>query len=264
MESRVSTSSSEIVVLKPGQMSLNGPLNENYRYNAPTPTPPTSPGYHSPSNDLAYEVIHLKEGEVLFREGESPKGIYFVQTGCVKMVVNRNLQRGRTTSPEYVTKLVPPGEFFGYKALVKGTVSASMAKAIRPTVVWLYPRHVINQTVEAASPLVKLILQQAVADIESYETTGQLHYLASVQERIAYQLVLLADKFGVQTDQGVSLNLKLTRNEFAQLASTINESLSRHLTEFKNEGLIELNGKEIIIKDKKGLMLKSGNFSASA
>ncbi len=262
MDSR-SSAASEVVVLKPGQMSLNATLNDSFRYN-PAPAAPVSPGYQTQTNDLAYEVIHLKEGEVLFREGETPKGVYFVQTGCIKMVVNRNLQRGRTTSPEYVTKLVPPGEFFGYKALVKGTVSASMAKAIRPTVVWLYPRHIVSQAIESASPLLKLVIQQAVSDIESYETTGQLHYLASVQERIAYQLVLLADKFGVQTDQGVSLNLKLTRNEFAQLASTINESLSRHLTEFKNEGLIDLNGKEIIIKDKRGLMLKSGNFHANA
>ncbi|NUM60096.1 MAG: winged helix-turn-helix domain-containing protein, partial [Bdellovibrionaceae bacterium] len=55
-------------------------------------------------------------------------------------------------------------------------------------------------------------------------------------------------------------NLKLTRNEFAQLASTINESLSRHLTEFKAEGLIDINGKEIIIKDKQGLKVKSAIF----
>ncbi|MCB0371048.1 MAG: winged helix-turn-helix domain-containing protein, partial [Bdellovibrionales bacterium] len=102
---------------------------------------------------------------------------------------------------------------------------------------------------------------QAVNDIENYETTSQLHYLASVQERIAYQLILLADKFGVVSEKGISLNLKLTRNEFAQLASTINESLSRHLTEFKSEGLIDINGKEIIIKDKDGLMKKSGNYT---
>lgn len=108
--------------------------------------------------------------------------------------------------------------------------------------------------------MLKLVLEQAVSDIENFESTSQLHYLASVQERIAYQLVIMAEKFGVETPQGISLNLKLTRNEFAQLASTINESLSRHLTEFKNEGLIELNGKEILIKNKDGLMKKSGNF----
>jgi CRP-like cAMP-binding protein len=92
-----------------------------------------------------------------------------------------------------------------------------------------------------------------------YETTNQFHYLASVQERIAYQLVVLADRFGVPLANGsVSLNLKLTRNELAQMASTINESLSRHLTEFKNENLIDLNGKEILIKDREGLLSKSG------
>jgi CRP-like cAMP-binding protein len=127
--------------------------------------------------------------------------------------------------------------------------------------VWLYNREAIQSGIENSNPLFKMLLKQAVADIEAYETTSQLHYLASVQERIAYQLVMLSDKFGTKNSEGhVTLNLKLTRNEFAQLASTINESLSRHLTEFKNENLIDLNGKEIIIKDREGLMRRSGNF----
>lgn len=212
------------------------------------------------ASDLPYDVLHFKEGDILFKEGEMPRGLYYLHSGSVKVVVNRNMTRGRTTSPEYVTKLVSPGEFFGYKSLVRGSASSSLAKAIRPTTIWLYPKDVVLNGVQHASPLLKMLLQQAVSDIENYEITSQLHYLASVQERIAYQLVVLAEKFGVQTPNGISLNLKLTRNEFAQLASTINESLSRHLTEFKTEGLIDLNGKEIIVKDIKGLMAKSGNF----
>jgi CRP/FNR family transcriptional regulator, cyclic AMP receptor protein len=105
------------------------------------------------------------------------------------------------------------------------------------------------------------MLEQAVMDIQNFEKVSQLHYLASVQERIAFQIISLADRFGVETSKGISLNLKLTRNEFAQLASTINESLSRHLTEFKNEGLIDINGKEIIIKNREALAAKSGNFT---
>ncbi|MBV2168226.1 MAG: Crp/Fnr family transcriptional regulator [Bdellovibrio sp.] len=212
------------------------------------------------TSNVPYEVIHLKEEEMIFKEGEPAKGLYYVQSGCVKVVVNRSHARGRTTTNEYVTKLVSPGEYFGYKALVKGGVTQSHAKAVKSTVLWLYPRELIQVAMAQASPLVKLLLNQAVTDLESFEMISQLHYLASVQERIAYQLVLLADRFGVQTPNGISLNLKLTRNEFAQLASTINESLSRHLTEFKNEGLIDLNGKEIIIKNKDGLMRRSGNF----
>lgn len=212
------------------------------------------------TNSVPYEVLHLKEEEMIFKEGEAPKGLYYVQSGCVKVVVNRSHARGRTTTNEYVTKLVSPSEYFGYKSLVKGENVKSHAKAVKSTVVWLYPKELIQVAINQSNPLLKLLLNQAVNDIESFEAISQLHYLASVQERIAYQLVVLAEKFGIPTPNGISLNLRLTRNEFAQLASTINESLSRHLTEFKNEGLIDLNGKEIIIKNKEGLMRRSGNF----
>lgn len=235
------------------QTILNGGVNSLGFMGTQTLTIPNT-------SSVPYEVIHLKEEEMIFKEGEQARGLYYVQSGCVKVVVNRSHARGRTTTNEYVTKLVSPGEYFGYKALVKGEPTRSHAKAVKSTVLWLYPRELIQVAIAQSSPLVKLLINQAVNDLESFETISQLHYLASVQERIAYQLVLLADRFGVQTPNGISLNLKLTRNEFAQLASTINESLSRHLTEFKNEGLIDLNGKEIIIKNKDGLMRRSGNF----
>ncbi len=215
---------------------------------------------YTQQSELPYEIIHFKEGDIVFKEGEVSRGLYYVNSGCIKMYVNRSQSRGRTTTPEYVTKLVGPGEYCGYKAIVRGGPSAATAEAIRSTTVWLYSKDMILAALKDSSPLFKILLSQSVNDLEAYEATSQLHYLASVQERIAYQLVVLGDKFGVQTPNGLSLNLKLTRNEFAQLASTINESLSRHLTEFKAEGLIDLNGKEIIIKDRDGLKTKSGNF----
>ncbi|MBX2988471.1 MAG: Crp/Fnr family transcriptional regulator [Bdellovibrionaceae bacterium] len=218
----------------------------------------------TPAVELPFETIELNEGEVLFRQGEVPRGLYYVQSGCLKMVVQRSLARGRTTTPEYVTKLLSPGEYFGYKALVRGGEHRGAATAVKKSTLWMYPRELVQIAIRNASPLIKYLLEQSVSDLENYEKTSQLHYLASVQERIAYQLVLLAEKFGVPSPQGIFLNLKLTRNEFAQLASTINESLSRHLTEFKNEGLVDVNGKEIVIKDIEGLRKKSGNFQVSA
>ncbi len=208
----------------------------------------------------SYKLITFNEGDTVFKETDQPEGLYLLKSGCVKIFVNRESNRGRTTSPEYVTKLVSPGEVFGYKALVRGQVFQSYAKAVKKTTVWLYPKETVMKLMEQMNPLLKSVMEQAVLDIQNFEKTNQFHYLASVQERIAYQLVILSDRFGVQTPQGVSLNLKLTRNEFAQLASTINESLSRHLTEFKNEGLIDLNGKEIIILDRAKLAAKSGQF----
>ena len=211
-------------------------------------------------SEIPYEILKFEEGDLIFEKGQTPKGIYVLKSGCVKLFVSRENTRGRTTSPEYVTKLISPGEVFGYKAVVRQIDARAYAKAVKDTVVWLYSKESVLNVIAAAHPLVRTVLEQAIVDIESYEKISQLHYLASVQERIAYQLVMIADRFGIQTPNGISINLKLTRNEFAQLASTINESLSRHLTEFKNDGLIDINGKEIIVKDRVGLAARSGNF----
>lgn len=212
--------------------------------------------------DQPSEVLHLKENELVYREGDIPKGLYYVKSGAVKIVINRKLTRGRVNSPEFVTKIVGPGEFFGYQAIISGANHTSFAKTVHASEIQVFPREIVTSTAGATSGLAKQLLNQMVKDLEAHEVINQLHYLASVQERIAYQLVLLADKFGVASGEGTLIDLKLTRNELAQLAGTINESLSRHLTELKNENVIELNGKQIIVKNRAVLMEKSGNFHA--
>lgn len=210
----------------------------------------------SSSWNSPFEVLDFKENQFIFKENESPKGLYFIKSGCVKLVSKRALIRGRSASPEFITKIAGNGEFFGYKALIKGVNYSFSAKTIMPTQVYLFPREIIFSIMNGPNSILKVLLSQAVQDIETNENVGQLHYLASVQERIAYQLLSLSDRFGQKTHDGVRLNLKLTRNELAQLAGTINESLSRHLTELKNEGIIDLSGKEIIIKDRNALLAK--------
>ncbi len=211
-------------------------------------------------SDVQYETITFNEGDVIFKEGSAPKGLYILKTGCVKIFVHRDSARGRTTTTEYVTKLVSPGEMFGYKALVVDDQSDCFAEAVKASTVYFYSAQTIQQMMSGQNPILAALMKQSASDLQYQEKIGQFHYLASVQERIAYQIVTLADRFGIKTNRGISLNLKLTRNEFAQLASTINESLSRHLTEFKNEGLIDINGKEIIILNREALAEKSGNF----
>ena len=210
--------------------------------------------------DNPVDVLSLKENEIIYKEGEIPKGLYYVRSGAVKVVVNRVLTRGRMSSPEYVRKVVGAGDLFGYKAIVKDTAHVEFAKTLRPTELYVYSKEAVHSVMNGPNSVQKMMFTQMVKDLEAKETINQLHYLASVQERIAYQLVLLADKFGVPTANGTLISLRLTRNELALLAGTINESLSRHLTEFKNDGILELNGKEIIVKDYRGLMERSGNF----
>ena len=85
-----------------------------------------------------------------------------------------------------------------------------------------------------------------------------------MQVRIAYQICLLAEKFGQSAEHGIKIGLKLSRSELAQLAGTINESLSRHLGVFKSRGWVDLSGKDIVVTNLEALKEVSGNFRRSS
>lgn len=206
----------------------------------------------------AGQTIVLKDGEYLFKAGGKPEGLFLVKSGALKILINRKLSRGRRASPEFISKLASPGEVVGYREMIEGVPYQSFAKSVRSTEVQFFPKETIQKVINGPLTLTKLVLMQAAKDLNRFDTITELHYLASVQERIAHQILILSDQFGVPSEGGILISLKLTRNEFAQLAGTINESFSRHLTELKTEGIIDLIGKDILVKNREALKEKAG------
>ena len=81
----------------------------------------------------------------------------------------------------------------------------------------------------------------------------------NVKERLAEILLLLHENFGINKDG--DLNIFLTREELAGLVGTATESVIRLLSEFKKDGLLELNKRKIKLIDLKKLKHISQNFS---
>ena len=250
--------------LLPNQIMENQDGHRDLGLEASKEKDPTVLSHSSGSGASFYDNYHQNkvfgEGDTIYGGGQKPQGIYLIKSGCVKIGTTRSVSRGRAHNSEYITKLAGPGEFFGFHALVDSNSLTHFAKTQRATEVQFYSQEVIASILSGPQNLMKALLGQMIADMEERENLSQLQYLASVQERIAFQILILADRFGVKKDDGVHLSLRLTRNELAQLAGTINESLSRHLTEMKAEGIVDLVGKTIIVKNRQALMEKSGNF----
>ena len=69
----------------------------------------------------------------------------------------------------------------------------------------------------------------------------------SVREKLAGTLLDLMKSHGRAENGQIRIDLKLTRQELASLIGTATETLIRVLSEFKEEGLVELQGKNIYI-----------------
>jgi len=213
-------------------------------------------------NDLSLPSIRvstLRPGDSIFRRGDSVEGLYLLKSGVVKVTSKCAVIRGRTTSEDYISKLIGPGEFFGYQDFLLNSQHQQEARAVKPVEVHMYPKELVQRLMASGGGLATQIMTQMAKHMVLNEERTKYQYLASVGERIAHTLIDLANRFGEKAPGGgVLLQLKLTRGELAQLAGTINESLSRHLSEMKEEQIVEVRGKEILIKDMKRLLQRSG------
>jgi CRP/FNR family cyclic AMP-dependent transcriptional regulator len=205
---------------------------------------------------LTVKVLKFKSGESVFEPLSPVEGLYYVKSGVIKLSSKFTCSKGRLSQDDYLIDLIGEREFFGYQDLFLHGHHEYKATALKNTEIYLYPKDLVIKSLQEGGFLAEQILQSVAWQSKRKEERSKYQYLSSVGERIIQTLLELADKFGESCPEGVWLRLKLSRGELAQLAGTINESLSRHLGELKNEGLIEVSGKEILIKNSTALRSK--------
>jgi CRP/FNR family transcriptional regulator len=90
---------------------------------------------------------------------------------------------------------------------------------------------------------------------ELHRSEIKLTHLAQkpIRERLAETLLFIKETYGFEAD-GITLAVKLSREEIANLVGTATESTIRLLSEFKKDGMIELDGKKIRILKTKQLL----------
>ena len=75
----------------------------------------------------------------------------------------------------------------------------------------------------------------------------------TIRQRLASTLVKLAQAQGVKTARGVEFRLPASHQEIANQLGTVRELISRNLTRLQAEGLIEVDAREVVVKDMPGL-----------
>jgi len=179
------------------------------------------------------EVRHFKKKDIIFREGENPRWLFFVESGKVKLY--KTSDDGR----ELIVKIAHPGDFLGFLTLFKEDAYPESAAALEDSAVKLIPKSDFAALVFGNRDVNARFIKMLASHVAEREQ--QLIELAynSVRKRVAGILVQLYDQSGP--------NVNLLREDLASLAGTAKETLIRTLTDFKNEGLIDIQDGAISI-----------------
>ncbi|HEU4709556.1 MAG TPA: Crp/Fnr family transcriptional regulator [Methylophilaceae bacterium] len=194
---------------------------------------------------VAAETQHLvvDRGGIIFNRGETAHGLFMLITGQVKLAVNS------PQGTEKVIGIIGAGESFGEAIIFLDQATFPIyAQATTESQLLLIPKQVIYNLLERDMTVSRKMLaglsvrnRQLVQDIES------VALFSSTQRLIGYLLQIA----GSNTTGRVTL--PASKTTIASLLNLTPETLSRTMQKLHQLGLIDVNGKEIIITDLPGL-----------
>lgn len=182
------------------------------------------------------------KGEMIFYADDMPSGLFCIHKGIIKVY------KVGKDGKEQIIRLAREGDIIGYRALLSGERYSKFAAPITDAQVCHIPKSaffsVLSTNYHLSSRVMELLSLELRAAEEKIVEMAQ----KPMRERLAETLLLLRETYGVEGDQ-TTLNIKLTQIELANMVGTATESISRLLSKFKDEKMIEMKGRRLRIID---------------
>lgn len=192
----------------------------------------------------------LRKKDILFVEGEAAKYLYFVVSGKIKTF--RTNEQGK----EYITQVNKENDFFGYSSLMEENKYEETAIALEDSEIAAILKQDFYQMLLSNNELYTKFIKFITADLS--ESNDKLIRLAynSARKRVAEAILYLAKKYHTSLENNISFTV--CRDDISSISGVSPESVSRNLTDFRIEKLIELqNGKIKILNLKELVDLKN-------
>lgn len=183
------------------------------------------------------------KGAVLFVEGQSPNGIYVVCTGTVKLTVTSS--RGTAL----ILRIVEPGEVLGLSAVLSGTSHEVTAETLEPTETSFFPRERFLSFLARHGDVALRVAEQLSLEVRhAHRQAARIALAPNARGKLAGLLLDWAGYRGEPLRGQACFPLRLTHEEIGALIGSSRETVTRLLSDFRREGLIEIQRSLITLR----------------
>jgi len=186
-------------------------------------------------------------GELLFSEGEPCSGLHIIVRGKVRIF------KTSVSGREQVLAVNVPGETVAELPVFDGGPFPASGSAIEETEIAFISRRDFQaycmEHPEVSLKVLEVVggrLRRLVGIIEELSFT-------TIRQRLISVLVKLAQNEGQKTARGIEFLLPATHQELANQLGTVRELISRNLMRLQAEGILEVDARQIVVKDMRGL-----------
>jgi CRP-like cAMP-binding protein len=190
----------------------------------------------------------LAAGEYYFLQGDLAERIYLLVEGRLK------LTRAAADGQQALMRVVTPGTLFGALALAQAGDYPVSAQAAEDSLAayWL-PLELMGFVQQF--PALAVNAMKIMADhVQEFQERYLQLATERVERRLARAILRLAAQTGRKTDEGVLIDLPLTRQDLAELTGTTLFSVSRMLNQWESQGLVKVGREKVVVVFPHGLV----------
>ncbi|MFV9510125.1 Crp/Fnr family transcriptional regulator [Tepidibacillus sp. LV47] len=191
----------------------------------------------------ALTVKQVRKGTILFIENDPADAIYFLREGKVR------LSKSTPDGKEIILNIRKPGDLFAEAALFRKTTYPATAEMLEDGEVVMIRNEdlekIIHRYPEIGISVIQImgqrlhVAQTILRDVALYGKFGAL----------ASALIRLAEDYGMQTKDGIKIQLSLTHQELANFIGAARENVNRMMSQLEKNGILTMKRGKICIKN---------------
>lgn len=202
-------------------------------------------------DDIIRRGRPIQKGQLLFQQGEPFQSVFAVRTGALKTYTLAS------NGEEQITGFHLASELVGLAGYDNGNYPLT-AKALETTTVCEIPLTQLETLADDLPDLRKQLMRTMGTEIRHDQNMMLLLSKKNAEERVASFLLDISQRYARRGFSATHFRLPMSRVDISNYLGLAVETISRVFTRFQKNGLIETQGKEVILQDADALVEMAG------
>ena len=194
--------------------------------------------------DTVHHTKKIEKGTFLFQEGSAANELYIVQSGIIQ--ISKIIPDGR----ELTLRMCSSGDFIGeldlFSPAAKYLLSARVAESGEVAVIM---KDVLEEKLTHDNELSLEFMKWMSQQYRKTQTKFRDLVLHGKKGALYSTLIRITNSYGINTNQGILIELPLTNQELANFCGTSREVVNRLLSDLRKTGIISIDKGSITIHD---------------
>jgi len=198
-------------------------------------------GEHLTAFEKIKRSLMYEPQQTVFYEGHACLGLYLLCAGKVK------LTRSSTSGQRQIVRILTDGELIEKHAFRTNAVHEVTCETLEPSQICLIEKEPYMALIQQNPGLALSVIQLLSSELGMNMDQLDQFTFKTARQRLAGLLLELGERFGKKADGSVQVGIALKREEVAEMAGITVETTIRLLSAFRDDGLVNIDGRAITL-----------------